>query len=168
VDVLKIHTADGQTHSIDLQDSKQAKMWLAKLSRDEFQATMQGISLVERHCVRVRCTACGESSGRDIGVQYSVTRPDDARRVFMHAEWVEPDGKIKGGERITVFADDHRLTLMAHAGQPAARVTFAKVGKQTFNALKAEAHGTDRNDQSSEGHRAVNGRELGGVRTEGA
>jgi hypothetical protein len=168
VDVLKIHTADGQTHSIDLQDSKQAQVWLARLARDEFQATLQGISLVERHCVRVRCTACGESSGREIGVQYSVARPDDARRVFMHAEWVEPDGKIKGGERITVFADDHRLTLMAHAGQPAARVTFAKVGKQTFNALKAEAHGSDRNGQSSEGHHASNGRKRERVHPESA
>lgn len=136
MDVLKIHTADGQTHPIDLNDSEQAQEWLARLSREEFQATIHGVSLVERHCIRARCTACGESLGRDIGVQYSVSRPDGVRRVFVHVEAVEANGKIKGGERVTLFADDMRLTLMAHASQPASRVTIAKVGKQTFNALK--------------------------------
>jgi hypothetical protein len=136
VDVLRIHTADGQTHPIDLNDSEQAQVWLARLSREEFQATIHGVSLVERHCVRAKCAACGESSGRDIGVQYSVSRPDGVRRVFVHVEAVEPNGKIKGGERVTLFADDMRLTLMAHASQPASRVTIAKVGKQIFNGLK--------------------------------
>lgn len=133
--MLKIHTADGQTHNIDLNDREQASVWLTRLSREDFQATIHGVSLVERHSVRTKC-ACGESSGRDIGVQYSVSRPDGVRRVFVHVEAVEPEGKIKGGERVTLFADDMRLTLMAHASQPASRVTIAKVGKQTFNALK--------------------------------
>lgn len=134
--MLKIHTADGQTHPIDLTDADQAQQWLARLAREDFQATIHGVSLVERHCVRARCLACGESSGRDIGVQYSVSRPDGVRRSFVHVEAVEANGRIKGGERVTVFADDMRLTLMAHAAQPASRVTIAKVGRQTFNALK--------------------------------
>jgi hypothetical protein len=133
--VLKIHTADGQTHPIDLTDSEQAQLWLARLAREDFQASINGVSLVERHSVRGRCQTCGETAGRDIGVQYSVSRPH-ARRVFVHVEAVEPNGKIKGGERVTLFADDVRLTLMAHASQPASRVTIEKVGKQTFNALK--------------------------------
>ena len=134
--MLKIHTADGQTHPVDLRDAQQARAWLERLARDDFQATIHGVSLVERHCVRSKCAACGETSGREIGVQYSVTRPDGVRRVFVHAEAVEEQGRIKGGERVTLFVDDMRLTLMAHASQPASRVTIARVGKQTFNALK--------------------------------
>jgi hypothetical protein len=136
VDVLKLHTADGQTHPIDLNDADQARVWLAKLQREDFQSTIHGVSLVERHCVRGKCQACGEPSGRDIGVQYSVSRPDGVRRVFVHVEAVEAQGRVKGGERVTLIADDVRLTLMAHASQPAARVTISKVGKQIFNALK--------------------------------
>jgi len=134
--VLKIHTSDGQTHPVDLNDAEQARMWLAKLARDDFQATIHGVSLVERHTVRGKCQACGEPSGRDIGVQYSVSRPDGVRRVFVHVEAVEAQGRVKGGERVTLIADDVRLTLMAHASQPAARVSLAKGGKQIFNALK--------------------------------
>ncbi len=141
VDVLKLHTADGQTHPIDLADPEQAKAWLAKLQREDFQATIHGVSLVERHCVRGKCQACGEPSGREIGVQYSVTRPDGVRRVFVHVEAVEAQGRIKGGERVTLIADDVRLTLMAHASQPAARVTISKLGRQTFNALKQRSDG---------------------------
>lgn len=134
--MLKIHTADGRTHPIDLQDSEQAQVWLDRLAREDFQATIHGVSLVERHCVRGKCQACGEPSGRDIGVQYSVTRPDGVRRVFVHVEAVEAQGRVKGGERVTIMADDMRLTLMAHASQPASRVTISKVGRQAFNALK--------------------------------
>lgn len=134
--MLNIHTADGQTHPIDLQDAEQARVWLARLAREDFQASVHGVSLVERHCVRVKCQACGEPSEREIGVQYSVSRPDGVRRSFFHVEAVEALGRVKGGERITLFADDVRLTLMAHVSQPASRVTIAKVGKQTFNALK--------------------------------
>lgn len=134
--MLKIHTADGLTHPIDLNDSEQAQVWLPRLAREDFQATIHGVSLVERHCVRGECRMCGEPSGRDIGVQYSVSRPDGARRVFVHAEAVVAQGRIKGGERVTLIADDVRLTLMAHASQPAARVTIEKVGKQIFNAMK--------------------------------
>lgn len=134
--MLKIHTADGQTHPVDLKDSDQARFWLARLAREDFQSTIHGASLVEHHRVRDKCQKCGEPSGREIGVQYSVTRPDGARRVFVHAEDVVPDGPIKGGERLTILIDDVRLTLMAHHSQPAARVTFERVGRQTFNALR--------------------------------
>lgn len=133
--MLKIHTADGQTHPVDLADPEQAREWLTRLAQEDFQATINGVSLVERH-VLPKCQACGASSGRDIGVQYSVSRPDGVRRVFVHAEHVEANGRIKGGERLTVFAGDVRLTLMAHASQPASRVTIEKIGRQTFNALK--------------------------------
>lgn len=134
--MLKIHTADGQTHHIDLRDTAQAREWLTRLGREDFQARICGVTLVEQHFVRFKCEACGAASGREMGVQYSLSRPDDVRRVFVHVERVEPNGNIKGGERVVLFADDVRLTLMAHASQPASRVTIDKIGKQAFNALK--------------------------------
>jgi hypothetical protein len=137
VGVLKIHTSDGQTHPVDLADPEQAKEWLARLRREDFQASSQGVSLVERHLVRGKCRDCGsEQLSRELGVQYSISRPSNMQRVSMHVEAVEAQGRVHGGERVTLFADDVCLTLMAHAGQPASRVTISKVGKQTFNALR--------------------------------
>lgn len=133
--MLNIHTADGQTHHVDLRNTTQAREWLTRLGREDFQASICGVTLVEQHFVRVKCEACGATSGREVGVQYSISRPDDVRRVFVHVERVERNGS-KGGERVVLFADDVRLTLMAHASQPASRVTIDKIGKQAFNALK--------------------------------
>lgn len=132
--MLKIHTSDGQTHRLDLTDEAQAREWLPLLARQDFQATLKGITLVERHPCRGKCPQCGTTmSGRDMGVQYSVSRPDDFRSVFFQVEAVEPNGRVKGGERVTVFADDVRLVLMAHASQPATRVTVTRMGKRRFN-----------------------------------
>ena len=112
--MLKIHTADGQTHLVDLADANQARELTARLSREDFQATINGVSLYKRYPFP-KCASCGASAGRETGVQYSVTRPDGVRRVFVHAECVPTNGRVKGGERVTVFADDMRLALMAHA-----------------------------------------------------
>lgn len=135
-DVLKIHTSDGQTHRVDLADPEQAKHWVGRLSKDDFQASIKGVSLVERHAVSGKCQSCGKDPGRSVGVQYSVTRPDDFDRVFFHVEEVPAHGRVKGGERATVFIDDVRLVLMAHHSQPAARIQVSKVGKQKFNPYK--------------------------------
>ena len=134
--MLKIHTSDGQTHRVDLSDPEQARAWLTRLAREDFQASIKGVSLVERHPVRGQCSACGEDSVRNMGVQYSVSRPDDFKRIFFQVEAVEPQGRIKGGERVVAFIDDVRLTLMAHLSQPAARIQVSKVGKQRFNPYK--------------------------------
>lgn len=134
--MLKIHTSDGQTIQVDLADESQAREWLPRLGRADFQATIKGVSLVERHHVRGKCAECGAPSGRDMGVQYSVSRPDDFRSVFFQVEAVDAIGKVKGGERVIVFADDVRLSLMAHASQPATRVTITHMGKRRFNPQK--------------------------------
>ncbi len=133
--MLKIHTRDGQTHRIDLKDADQAGEWLPRLARADFQKTITGLSLVERHASSGRCQACGQKCACDTGVQYSVSRPDAFREIFFHVEAIEANGKVKGGERVTIFADDVRLVLMAHASQPSTRVSIAKVGKHRFNAL---------------------------------
>jgi hypothetical protein len=118
-----------------LADEEQARFWLERLGKEEFQATINGVSLVERHNVG-RCSECGRKYGKEIGVQYSITRPDDFRKVFFHIENIPANGKIKGGERVTVFSDEIRLVLMAHRSQPAARITVSKTGKQKYNPFQ--------------------------------
>jgi hypothetical protein len=46
---------------------------------------------------------------------------------------VEPSGRVKGGEKVLLYADDVRLSVMAHAEQPAVRVSLSKVGKRRFD-----------------------------------
>lgn len=130
--MLKIHTRDGQTLRVDLADEEQACLWLERLAREDFQATINGVSLVERHSVG-KCQECGRRSSRDIGVQYSVTRPDDFKKVFFNIEYLQPNGKIKGGERVTVFSDEVRLVLMAHKSQPAARITVTREQRNDYS-----------------------------------
>lgn len=138
--MLKIHTSDGQTHRLDLTSDEDARFWLPKLSRHDFQETIKGISVVERHNVG-KCRQCGMSPDRDIGVQYSITRPELFRKIFFNVENIEQNGKIKGGEKVIVFIDDIRLILMAHYSQPAARVTITKVGNQKFNPYRRGRNG---------------------------
>ncbi len=131
--MLKLHTSDGQTHRVDLADPEQAKTWLTRLATEEFQASIKGVSLFERHPVAGKCQTCHGDHGRTVGVQHSVTRPDDLSRVFFEVEAVPAQGRVKGGERVTVFAGDVRLVLMAHRHQLATRVQLSKVGKRRFN-----------------------------------
>lgn len=134
--MVKIHTADGHTHPLDLANPEQAQTWLQRLSRTDFQSTIHGVSLVERHLVRAECEACGATTQRSVGVQYSVTRPEELDSPFFHMEHVPSLGRIKGGERVTVFAGDIRLVVMAHQSQPAARISITRVGRQKFNPMK--------------------------------
>lgn len=131
--MFKIHTADGQTVRVDLSDSEQAREWLPKLARDDFQATVTGVSLVERHEAKTRCSSCGGKGRAVVGVQYSVTRPHDFGRIYFQLEDVPPEGRIRGGERAVLFVDNVRLTMMAHRSQPSVRVGLTKTGKQIYN-----------------------------------
>lgn len=150
--VLKIHTADGQTHRVDLGDEKQAKEWLSRLRDRSFQDSVTGISVIQDCHGRIRCTnckktgslackACGSAMANDaytkIGVQYSLSRPDGYGPVFYSVDKIdpEPDSKVRGGERVTCFAGDSRISMMVHAGQPSVRVTLLKTGKQRYNPL---------------------------------
>jgi len=130
--MLKIHISDGQTVRIDLSDESQARELLAKLHSDRFQDSITGVSLVETHDVKARCRSCGDKASSQIGVQYSVSRPQAFRRVEYEVEHVPEAGKVKGGERIVLYADDVCLSVMAHRSQPSARVTLARVGKRRF------------------------------------
>lgn len=129
--MLKIHTIDGETLRIDMADEEQAKRLLGQLRTHKFQNAITGVSLVETHTVRARCR-CGERPTSQIGVQYSVSRPQAFRSVEYELEYVSVDGGAKGGERVVLYTDDVCLTMMAHRSQPSARVTLNKVGKRRF------------------------------------
>ena len=115
--MFKIHTRDGLTSQVDLQDDVQAKEWLARLDDPEFQARISGFTILHD------------------GVQYSLPRPFGFNAVSFFPEIIAPDDarKIKGGERITCFAGDVRATIMTHREQRAARISFRRIGKRRFD-----------------------------------
>jgi len=117
--VLKVHTSDGFTARIDLEDEEQAKAWLEKLKDPAFQQSISGITIADK------------------GVQYSLPRPHGFGQIFFHAEYVEPDEdkKVKGGERLSCVSDNVRVVMMVHRAQRAVRVSVIKTGKQRFNPL---------------------------------
>jgi hypothetical protein len=131
--VLRIHTMDGQTSTLDLRDESQAKSLLQSLGRYEFQSTVSGLTLAEMHQVRGACRACGMKRHATIGCQFSLTRPQAFREVNFEAEAVEADGRISGGERLVAYCDDVRLSIMAHAAQPAVRIVLSKIGRRKFD-----------------------------------
>jgi hypothetical protein len=115
--VLKVHTKDGLTSRIDLEDEEQAKEWFARLKEPDFQEGITGLTIAYR------------------GVNYSLPRPVGFRNLFFLAEHVCPDPskKIKGGERIVATLDDIRVAVMVHRAQKAVRIGLTKAGKQRFN-----------------------------------
>lgn len=123
--MLRVHTADGLTTSFDLGDERQAAEWIERLKDSRFQVNIRGLTL------------------SDQGVLYSMARPSGFRCVSFLGEQVEsePEHHIKGGERLTCFADDIRISLMAHREQRAARVAVCKVGKQRYNPLFDDTNG---------------------------
>jgi hypothetical protein len=130
--LVKIHTSDGQTHRIDFSDAEIARVWIERLRSQKFQSTITGISVVGQHETRNRCSECGAKTSGQVGVQYSVSRPQDFRAVEYEIEVVPEDGAAKGGTRVVLYVDDVRLVLTAHKSQPSARITVSKVGKRRF------------------------------------
>lgn len=131
--MLKIHTNDGQTIRVDLSDPEQAREWLPRLERDGFQATISGVSVVETHAVSAKCPACGGKATGQVGVQYSLSRPQAFSSVRYDMEAISGDGdKLKGADRVTMFADGVKVQLMAHHSQPSARMLLVKSGKRRF------------------------------------
>lgn len=115
--MLKIHLSNGKTLSFDFLEQANARELMELLKRKEFQESIRGMTVLHK------------------GVSYSLVRPIGFSQVFFLAEEVaqDPDSKIKGGERITCFADNLRLGVMVHRAQRSVRVAATKVGKQRFN-----------------------------------
>lgn len=130
--MIKIHTSDGQTIPIDLNDEDQAREWIDRMGSRPFQESIRGVSLVLNHAVSAKCMVCRHPISRSIGVQYSISRPQAFRSVQYEIENVPEDGAVKGGERIVVYADEARISLMAHKSQPSARVIITKPGKRRY------------------------------------
>jgi hypothetical protein len=151
--MLKIHTADGKTHRLDIQDREQAKALLGMMKQRDFQATITGVSIVGEAGSRIRCPSC-DRAGRLVcqgcgapvaneartttGVQYSLSKPDGYQGpVYYTVEEVasDPAAHVRGGERVTCFAGDSRIQMMVHRGQPSVRITLVKTGRQRYNPL---------------------------------
>lgn len=125
--MLRAHTKDGLTATFDLSNEEQARAWLRASSEADYQKTITGLTVVGRHASRGICPTCGGKCSSNMGVQISVSRPLHFRKIEMLAEQVPVEGNIKGGERLVVLCDNVRLGVMAHAEQPAVRITLARL-----------------------------------------
>ena len=147
--MFKVHTKDGLTKRLDISDEQDEKDLSDLISNQTFQKKITGVSVVQ-HCSGhfrcpvckksgdLVCSVCGQPSQTitcNTGIQYSLSKPIGFDDVFYNVERIEPNGKIKGGERVTVFVGDLRITLMVHASQLAAKISLARVGKQRYNPI---------------------------------
>jgi len=111
-----VHTADGRTEEIDLDDEEQARTWLHRLRDPVFRDAVSGLSVSHN------------------GVVYSLPRPRNFRQVSMTAEASQGAGRNKGGERLLCFADEVKLVVMVHREQKATvRVSLSKPGRRRFD-----------------------------------
>jgi hypothetical protein len=114
--VLCIHTRDGRTHNVALDDRDKARDYLTRLQDQTFQESITGLTILHR------------------GVSYSMSRPRGFDAVCFSAERIKPvaERKIKGGERIILQAGDVRASVTVHMDHRAARVTLMKIGRQRY------------------------------------
>lgn len=150
--MFKIHTSDGQTVRIDLNDEKTAKQWFPKLSDPKFQSTITGITIIQRCNVKAKCDHCGkvaevhcancgctnEDIGCKAGVQYSLSKPSVFGNVEYKLQILAANESIglRGGEKIVCSFGDMQMVVMAHANQPAIRISLNKIGKQRYNPVE--------------------------------
>jgi len=119
--LLLVHTSDGLTSKINLENEEQAKSWLNRLRNLEFREKISGLTVIQQN-----------------GVYLSLPRPQKFKNVILQAENIPRDGngKIKGGERLICFADDVRLSVMVHRDPLATvRVHLVKFGHRRFDPL---------------------------------
>lgn len=114
--MLKVHTRDGRTVRVDLEDRKSSASWLQRLRDPAFQGEITGLTLSHR------------------GVSYSLPRPRGFDAIMYQAELIaaEPERRIKGGERLVCQAGEVRAAIMVHREQRAARVTLFRIGKPRY------------------------------------
>lgn len=116
--MLKVHLSNGITDSFDLTDLKQIDNLIYKLKKNDYQFSITALSI------------CHDGS------TYSISRPKGYRNIIFHPEYIKPknNGKIKGGFKITCFADDSKLTIMVHRSN-AIKVDLAKIGNQVYSSF---------------------------------
>lgn len=111
-----VHTADGLTEAIDLDDEEQARAWSKRLRDPVSRDPITGLSVSHN------------------GVTYSFPMPRNFRQISMTVETVPVAGRNKGGERLLCYADEVRLAVMVHREQQAAvRISLSKPGRRRFD-----------------------------------
>jgi hypothetical protein len=152
--LLKIHTCDGKTTKLDLQDEDKAEYWLKLFRQRKFQETITGITVVQECCGRFKCPECNRSaklycsncdtqvngSSCKMGIQNSLSKPVGFDEVFYIVEKTEADfsRKIKGNKKVICVADNCEIVMTVHDNQPASRVTLTKQkGVRRFNPYEA-------------------------------
>lgn len=115
--MLKVNLDSGETLRFDLDDEEGAREWIRHAQDSKFQARITGLTLAQN------------------GVSYSLPKPEGFDGVFLFAEAIPPEGRVKGAERIICHAGNVGIVLTAHVGQRAGRVNVIKQGKQRYNPL---------------------------------
>lgn len=120
--MFNLHFRDGRTQRLDLEGG--TPELLESLGRSDFQDSLTAVTIKMAYP-----TKKGETCA-----QFSITKPEGFEgRTWFRVENVKPHGRVKGGERVVVFAGDIRLVLMVHSSQPAVRVSVARIGKRVSN-----------------------------------
>jgi len=114
--MLRVHLADGKTMSWDITADGQLDELLERLRSQTFQKSITAIT------VQMNGHPC------------TMSRPKRAKDIEITAQRIEPNGKVKGGVRLTCQFDDARTVIMAHANG-AVKVVTDKVGWQKFNPV---------------------------------
>lgn len=118
--MLKIHTADGKTHRIDLADEQAAQEWMGRLLNPAFQADISAVSISQK------------------GAQYTLGRPRDFQEQSIHFDVsrIIPEGKWAGGEEVVGFFGDVRVSMLVHNSQRAARISVTRTGRRVHNPAR--------------------------------
>jgi hypothetical protein len=139
--VFKIHTRDGETEIIDPKNEEGVKGFFERFKNLNYQKNITGFSLLKTCNSKYKCPTCRRSELKcnNCGAEFehrcatkipsSVSRPN-GRKVLFVPELILPDIESgnKGGEKITIFVDGSKISLMSHNNQPALRVTLSKPG----------------------------------------
>lgn len=148
--MLKVHTKNGQTETVDLNSEEQVMDFIKKLKNREYQKSITGMSILHSCGGKIKCPECNHSNFVCINCnmslknlkcktnwQNSLTRPTGFKNIRFVAEKVEPNifHKNYGGQKIICFVDGCRISLMDHNKQPASRITLVKTGKQRYNPI---------------------------------
>jgi len=138
--MIRVHTSDGRTVTVDLRDETQARELFRSLANEGFQRTITAVTVAGSHHLVTRCSECGAKVSAKMANQFSVTAPKGEDRMHhFHVEDVEPNGKVKGGERLVLFAGDVRLTAMSHVTQPSVRVSLTRLGRRVADPMARRA-----------------------------
>ena len=145
--MIKIHTKDGKTKNLDLQDDVQSKQLKCLLLDISFQKQITGISITRKcggsckcqEChkrLKTVCPTCGvvDDYKCQTGSQHSMSRPVGFNNVHFLVDLVcDKDGQAIG-ERVVCVSGKNRAEMIIHYNQMAAKFSIKEQpGIQRFN-----------------------------------